>query len=219
MSRRFALPALGAGLIVAAALGVAACGSDTPATSTTGSTEATRRAAAAPSADGTCADRSPSSTFRMRIINALPGRAELRVPIDSFDCFDWSGVSTPYTAFNRQSVGVGQTRGFTLETYDRAGSRWWTMGLRAFGSNGDVDGSTRLGVRGSGLWAESTRKVPGDGHLVCSFAPVGPAPSGWRDTPQVNLRPEDGSTYTVAVADGSVGFHFCRGVDDQPKKN
>lgn len=218
MSRMFALPALGAGLLVAASLGVAACGSDAPATSATGSTDTTRRAAAAPSADGTCGERSPSSTFRMRIVNALPGRAELRVPIDSFDCFDWSGVSTPYTAFNRQSVAVGQTRDFTLETYGSAGTRWWTMDLRAFGSNGGADGSARLGVRGSGLWAESTQEMPGDGYLVCSFAAVGPAPSGWRDTPQVNLRPGDGRTYTVAVARGSVGFHFCRGVNDEPRK-
>lgn len=207
-----------AGLLVVASIGVAACGSESATTAATASTDATQRGAAAANADGKCADSSPSSTFSPRIVNALPGKVELRVPIDSFDCFDWSGVSTPYTAFNRQSLAVGQTRGFRLETYDRADEHWWTMDLRAFGTNGDVEGSARFAIKGSALWAANTQRMPDDGSLVCSFAPAGPAPSGWRDTPQTNLRPGDTRTYTLAVVGGTVGFHYCLKQRDEPKQ-
>ncbi|MFZ9668278.1 MAG: hypothetical protein ACO3CR_00285 [Solirubrobacterales bacterium] len=69
------------------------------------------------------------------MFNAVPRSYSMRlsVPQDSYDCFDWSGVSTPGRAFDGKSISRGYPEPFRLEAdlrpypYTPGGGGPWTM--------------------------------------------------------------------------------------------
>ena len=192
------------GIIALAAAGLAACGSDTP----TGAATAPREAAGLPNADGVCPERA-SNAVVVRVQNAVPGAVTFRVPIGDIDCFDWSGVSTPYTAFNRQSVGFGRARQFRLEVARRGKRSRWTMQMHTVGTKGEADGTTRMLVVGGSVGASGGRSAGGEGSSDCAFTPVAAAPPGWRDTPESALDFSRTNVLTISVRGGQVGYFFC----------
>lgn len=196
---------IGAGLLALTAVGLAACGSDGPTSTTT----APRNAAGPPSADGVCQETTRTRTAAIRVVNLLPGTVTFRVPIDSVDCFDWSGVSTPYTAFNRKSVAAGTDVAVTLETARRSVVSQWTMSLHTVGSKGEADGTSRMYLQGVRPRAEGGKVVLTRNGQSCAFTRVAAAPPGWRDTSLANLDPEDAGTLTVGVVKGDVGYIVC----------
>ncbi len=190
--------------IALASLGIAACGSE----ATTSTTTSPRQAAVAANADGVCPERR-SRAESVRVLNALPSPVTFRVPIDQIDCSDWSGVSTPYTAFNRQSVGPGQDRTVRLEAANRSSLHRWTMSMRTVGARGEAEGSTRLYLEGGRPRAEGARVVLSAPGRACAFTGVATAPQGWRDTARGTLDTGDFTRLAVVVMGGEVGYLTC----------
>lgn len=87
------------------------------------------------------------------VFNAVPGLGNLRiiVPQGSYDCFDWSGTSTPGRAFNGMGVGSGFPERFRLEAsyrqYREADSGGpWTMEVVVPSRGGWERVSSRLAI-------------------------------------------------------------------------
>lgn len=70
-----------------------------------------------PSYDTSCPEKWNTETSRGSIFNAVPGSYSMKisVPRDSYDCADWSGVSTPGRAFDGKSISIGYPGSFRLE--------------------------------------------------------------------------------------------------------
>ena len=200
-----------AGAIAIASMGLVACGSD----ATTSASAPDRQASARPNADGVCPERT-SVTIRTRVRNSLPSPVTFTVPINSIDCADWSGVSTPYTAFNKLSIPSGHERTLRLEPAKYADSSVWTMGMRSIGTRGVAEGTSRVYTRHN--W---TGVVGGPRPQLttweCGFAPVATAPPGWRDTSEAYRFDRDSignrirNNFIVGVLDGKVGYFLCVG--------
>lgn len=199
-----------AGAIAVAALGLAGCGSDAASSTAT----ATRQAAGTPDADGACPERTGSLTQPIRIVNTLPARVTFRVPRDQVDCYDWSGVSTPYTAFNGQALALGQelSRQLELKTGRGRASSLWTMGIRAVGREGTAVGTRRMFIAPAGIGAEGATPVPNREHksgATCWFSPTANAPANWGDTPDDAREFRGYVTIAVGVRNKEVGYFFC----------
>lgn len=202
-------------LVGVVSLSAVACGSDAASTPSTASTAASsRQASDVPNADGVCPEARSIATS-VRISNLLPSAVTFRVPIDEITCADWSGVSTPYTAFNRQSVAPSEVRSFRLELRKSAERGAWTMGMRTVGTYGEAEGTARFEVQDGAFFAVDAPRyaIPADAPAYpypCGFSPIAPAPEGWRDTPEINFQ-EFRYTNAVAAAvrDGKVGYFWC----------
>ena len=74
------------------------------------------RSAAAAGYDTSCPTFKGTYTIKGTVFNALkPRPARLSVPQGSYDCSDWSGVSTPGRAFNGVEIPPGGSHDFILE--------------------------------------------------------------------------------------------------------
>lgn len=224
MLRPPTLRTLGAGLVIAASLGVAACGSGSATTATTDAADTAQRAASPSKADGTCPEATPSYTLGqpgsndgMFVVNRLPSRVDLRVPLTSINCADWSGVSTPYTGLNGKTLDAGVERAIRLE--HRSTQAPWTLEMAAPGTDPSVRGSVRFKMtkgnrRTTYQYLTPSAPVPNRRH--CTYARVADAPAGWRDTaPDTYSNPQDQyarveqDVFTLVVIDGAVSVVNC----------
>lgn len=157
----------------------------------------------------------------MFVLNRLPSRVELRVPLDSIDCDDWSGGFTPYAGLNRQVLDAGGERAIRLDyqVHPSVDSRW-NLDVTTMGTSPAIAGSVGLLLR-AGRPSEAYQAIRGQTSVVpgrpdCRFARIGTPPAGWSDTPPVDYsrdadrynRPEQ-DVFTLAVVDGKVSLVNC----------
>jgi hypothetical protein len=190
--------------LAAATLLLVACGGDNGSSNTgakaeQASSEVVNRSA---SADDTSCPEKGSRAFRGYIINGLPRDIQLSVPRNSWNCRDWSGVSTPGGVFDGKTLVSGGRYPYRLEVSD----------------HGFLDEKASFTVQLTGRWLENSTEVliggeskliatynvsdgedpvPDDalaprnqhqgekwrGSRICTFLPITSAPSSWRDTP------------------------------------
>lgn len=175
-----------AGPVIALGLIASGCGSDA---SSSISTE-TRQAAAGEWPTRVVCDEHNSFTFEMSIQNLLP--VAVAPAAKDIDCADWSGVSTPPTAFNNSTIPAGQKRSYRLEprrNYDRN----WTMQIAPEGMQAT---QLRMAIPTAAAFNTITASAPGVTREVigrkpiddpldtrCTLVPLGPtdAPNTPRD--------------------------------------
>lgn len=228
VTRTPTLRALSAGLVVAVSLGLAACGSGPAPTATGGSTDTTRRAAKQADPNGVCPEAEWSKTLTSRaseesmfVLNRLPSRVELRVPLASIDCDDWSGMFTPFAGLNGQTLNPGGERGIRLDyqVHPYADSPW-NLEVKTLDTSPVIGGSVRLFLHAA-RQRDAYQALRGDpavvpGRLDCRFERVGTSPAGWRDTPPADYSRDDDryrrpqqDVFTLAVVDGKVSMVNC----------
>lgn len=228
MTRTPALRALSAGLIVAAALGLAACGSGPAPTATGDSADTTRRAAKQADPYGVCPEAERSKTLSIRgseesmfVLNRLPSRVELRVPLASIDCEDWSGMFTPFAGLNAQTLGPGGERVIRLDyrVHPYADTPW-SLDVKTLDTTPVIAGSVPLFLHATHQ-REAYQAIRGNPWVVpgrpdCRFGRVGTSPAGWRDTPPADYSRDDDryrrpqqDVFTLAVVDGKVSVVNC----------
>jgi hypothetical protein len=180
-----------ASLIAGSALGLGACGSGEPASTST-------RAAAG---GATCPEQRGSDTNYFTFMNDLDTDVTLVVPRDSWTCEGYSGVSTPGSLDGRVIGHPGPQPRIRMESYDSGAVTRFTMSIQAAGATlATVDVSRFLYPGPMYPWG-----IRIDGKNTC-YRPV------------VELKdPSGGSagwlTMTkrcVESADGDVVFHLTK---------
>ena len=179
----------------------------------------------ASSANGplTCDDRN-SWSLDMPISNFLPD--EVTFEAADVDCFDWSGVSNPVTAFGGLSIAGSSKRTVRLEPH-RNVSRNWTLVLSSKGTSLGrarfsipVDGVNRLNITTDG--AASSPKWGSDGSrtdvatgydMICKVTPLAPttvAPTSWANFRELRST-GGGDPWKVGIVsfDGSIAYAQC----------
>ncbi len=184
--------------LAAATLLLVACGGDngsssTGATAEQASSEVVNRSASAD--DTSCPDQG-SRNFPGYIINGLPRDIQLSVPRNSWNCDEWSGVSTPGGVFDGKTLVSGGRYPFRLEPAPRTSKFTIQMTGRWLENSTEVliGGESKLmTVVNSGRisdvypWSIRPRDLGQTetwrGESGCRFLPITSAPSSWRDTP------------------------------------
>lgn len=195
MNKRSAL-ALTLPALALAAL-TAGCGGSESA-ETPAATATARQSAAGEWPARVVCDEHDSFAFTMSIQNLLP--VAVTPAAKDIDCADWSGVSTPPTAFNNSTIPAGQTRSYRLEprtNYDRN----WTMQIAPEGMKAtqlrmaiptSSVGYNKITASAPGATRETIgRKSIGDLDTRCTLVPLGP--TGAPNTPPDSIRAGDGA--------------------------
>jgi hypothetical protein len=189
--------------LAAATLLLVACGGDNGSSNTgakaeQASSEVVNRSA---SADDTSCPEKGSRAFRGYIINGLPRDIQLSVPRNSWNCRDWSGVSTPGGVFDGKTLVSGGRYPYRLEVSDHGfldekasftvqlTGRWLENStevliggeskLMTVVNTGRVSDVNHYSIRPRDLGQTETWR----GESGCRFLPITSAPSSWRDTP------------------------------------
>lgn len=154
------------------------------------------RSAAAES--GTTCPEQSSFAFRGSFINTAPFEVTLSTPRSSWNCSDFSGVSTPGAAFNNVTIRPGgwQTRlDYRLEVNSRFQYRsLWTLKVRGDGK----EASACLLVRSSNQGVYVTPEQTSD--CMQPYTPLGGWPTWWIFVPLWSADAPDTSQDAVNAA-------------------
>lgn len=157
----------------------------------------------------------------MFVLNRLPSRVELRVPLASIDCEDWSGMFTPFAGLNAQTLGPGGERVIRLDyrVHPYADTPW-SLDVKTLDTTPVIAGSVPLFLHATHQ-REAYQAIRGNPWVVpgrpdCRFGRVGTSPAGWRDTPPADYSRDDDryrrpqqDVFTLAVVDGKVSVVNC----------
>ena len=146
-------------LVTGALLLLSGCGGSSEGDGGSSDSKPERAASSLPSYDTSCPERT-STAIRGSVFNAVPRSNTLvfSVPQGSYDCSDWSGISTPGRAFDGMSLSPGYPEPFRLEYSGRLlkfGGPW-TMKVQDPTNSLAISGSERLGIDQFKVWL-STR--------------------------------------------------------------
>ena len=209
--RRRCLVAAAAILTASALVALTGCG---------GSSDSTpERSAAAAGYDTSCKEFKGTKEFTGTVVNVLHGPVTLSVPQGSYDCSDWSGVSTPGRAFNGVVLAAeGGSSDFRLEANRRSAfvsdGGPWTMEVATpiYGGAMKSTSSTRLNIDGEPISAvdEDAMRWTNWGSPPRKYIPGGETPIRNSEARDVNAACSRDSRATVlGVYENRLSWFFC----------